>query len=524
MLKHPTPKRAKEIDADPPLEQLTSLLEQQKTDHEVRNVLHWFRSKDVRQEDNRALHAASQKVKEGKGVLLTMYLYSPRDLEWHGTSPARSDFLLESLRILRSQLHDKDIPLAIVPVEERGQKTEAVLSFARENDISHVFANFEYEVDELRRDLKVARHLHDEQDVSVELLHDQTVVEPGAIKTGSGGPAKVFTPYHKSWLAELANDPSLLDLVPPPDGNDKKAVEKYNHLSEGELPKLPENKQFKDEDEKKKIRELWPAGHDAGMKRLEEFLNRIGDYAATRSQPAHDSTSRLSPYFSSGILSIREVLARTKQHNKNANFDSSGDAGVAAWVRELVFREFYRQITCIIPHNSMNLPQNLKFDNVQWEDDEEGWKKWCSGTTGVPFVDAGMRQINAEAWMHNRLRMNVSSYLTCNLLIDYRRGERFFAEHLVDWDLSNNTQGWEPSYTVFNPVSQAEKNDPDGEYIRKWVPELKDVKGKAVFAPHARLSKAEFEKLGYPAPHVDFAETKARATARFKTDLANADV
>lgn len=170
--------------------------------------------------------------------------------------------------------------------------------------------------------------------------------------------------------------------------------------------------------------------------------------------------------------------------NHGSNFDSSGDAGIAAWVREIVFREFYRHIMVITPHTSMNLPQNLKFDFVQWEDDEEGWKKWCDGTTGMPFVDAGMRQLKAEAYMHNRLRMNVSSYLSGNLLIDYRKGERFFAENLVDWDLCNNTQGWEPSYTIFNPVIQAEKNDPDGEYIRKWVPELRDVKGKAVFAPH----------------------------------------
>lgn len=125
--------------------------------------------------------------------------------------------------------------------------------------------------------------------------------------------------------------------------------------------------------------------------------------------------------------------------------------------------------------------------------------------------------------MHNRLRMNVSSYLTCNLLIDYRRGERYFAEHLVDWDLSNNTQGWEPSYTVFNPVSQAEKNDKNGDYIRKWVPELRNVEGKAVFAPYERLSKEEFEKLGYPKPHVDFKESKDRAITRFKKDLAEAD-
>ena len=140
-----------------------------------------------------------------------------------------------------------------------------------------------------------------------------------------------------------------------------------------------------------------------------------------------------------------------------------------------------------------------------------------------PFVDAGMRQIAHEKWMHNQLRMNVSSYLYCNLLLDYRRGERYFAETLVDWDLSNNTQGWEPSYTVFNPVSQAEKNGPDGEYIRRWVPELKEVKGKAVFDPYNRLSEEEFKKLGYPKPYVNWQETKQRPIERFKSNMKDAE-
>jgi deoxyribodipyrimidine photo-lyase len=261
------------------------------------------------------------------------------------------------------------------------------------------------------------------------------------------------------------------------------------------------------------------------MKRMDHFIKeKIEDYAATRSQPAADSTSRMSPYFSAGVVSVREALSKIKDYNKSSSdFSQSGcSPGVSAWVREIVFRELYRQTTVTTPHTSMNLPQNLKFEFVQWEDDEEGWKKWYEGKTGVPFVDAGMRQLNHEAYMHNRLRMNVSSYLYCNLLIDYRRGERYFAEKLIDWDLNNNTQGWEPSYTVFNPVSQAEKNDPNGDYIRKWVPELKDVKGKAVFSPHDRLSKGEFKKLGYPEPHVDWHETKARAIQRFKSDMKDA--
>ncbi|KAK6008518.1 hypothetical protein QM012_000421 [Aureobasidium pullulans] len=523
-LKHPSPKRAKQIDEHSPFESLKKALSEQKTDHSVRNVLHWFRSKDVRADDNRALNAASQKAKEGDGALITMYLYSPKDLEWHGTSPARSDFLLESLSLLQKQLREKNIPMAIVTAEERADKTDKVIEFIKDNDISHVYGNFEYEIDEIHRDIKVAHHIQEEKDVSIELLHDQTVLEPGLLVTGSGTPMKVFTPYHKAWLSETKENPEHLDLVGPPEANDKSANEKLKKLFDSKMPSLSENKDFISDEERQRIRELWPAGHEAGIKRLQYFLKeKVSDYASHRSEPARDPSSRLSAYFSAGVISVREALAAAKKQNNNKHFDA-GDSGIASWVREIVFREFYRQVLVNIPHNAMNLPQNLKFDNVHWEDDEEGWEKWCQGKTGVPWVDAGMRQLNTEAYMHNRLRMNTASYLTANLLIDYRRGERYFATHLIDWDLSNNTQGWEPSYTIFNPISQAEKCDPHGDYIRKWVPELKDLKGKDIFDPYHRLSKEEFEKLGYPKPHVDFVETKKRATERFKKDLHDADV
>ena len=412
----------------------------------------------------------------------------------------------------------------IVTAEKRSDKVDQVMKFIKDNDVSHVFANYEYEVDELHRDIKLAKHLADDSGATITLHHDQTVMEPGALTTGAGGPHKVFTPYHKAWVAEVGNDPSYLDQVSPPRDNDKSAKSSLKALFETQIPSLPAEKQFASKDEQNRIRKLWPAGNAAGMSRLSTFLSKkVKTYAETRSNPAKDSSSRLSPYFSSGAISVRQVLSECRKANSNQPFDSSGEPGIASWVREVVFREFYRHILTVVPHESMNLPQNLKFDFVQWEDDEEGYKKWCDGTTGVPFVDAGMRQLRHESWMHNRLRMNTASYLRTNLLIDYRRGERYFAEHLVDWDLANNTQGWEPSYTVFNPVSQAERNDPDGEYIRRWVPELREVKGKAVFSPHDRLDKAAFEKLGYPRPHVDFNETKARCMERYKSDMADAN-
>lgn len=525
VLRHPSTKRAKEIDQNPPMQQLDALLKEQKTDHASRNVLHWFRSKDIRMHDNAALYAASEKAKQGKGSLITMYLMSAKDMDWHGTSPARTDFILQSLQLLKDELKEKHIPLVCVTAEERADKTDSVLDFVKKHDISHVFANFEYEVDELRRDMKVTRHIAKEKDISFTVLHDQTVVVPGELKTGAGGPQKVYTPYHKAWLAEISKHPHRIEPYAQPDSNSKDAAETFKDLFDSNIPSLPSSKQYANSEEQSRIRKLWPAGHKGGTERLNHFLkDKVSLYADHRSEPASDSSSRMSAYFSAGILGMRETLTAVKAHNgkAGADFGSAADAGISAWVREIVFREFYRHDLVGCPHDAMNLPHNLKFDNVQWVDDEEGWYKWCEGRTGVPFVDAGMRQLNSEAYMHNRLRMNTASYLRLNLLIDYRRGERYFAEHLVDWDLANNTRGWEPSYTAFNPVLQSERHDKNGDYIRKWVPELKDVKGKAVFAPHARLSKAEFEKLGYPAPHVDFAESKARAVTRYKQDLADA--
>jgi deoxyribodipyrimidine photo-lyase len=522
---HPSTKRAKQIDEHLPYDNVKELLEAQDEPKEVGTVLHWFRSKDLRIHDNRALHAASQRAKDAGKPLITIYVNCNDAFNFHGVSPARLDFIYENLRLMQEELKKLDIPLVFLDAEKRATIAQTAADYITEHGVTHVFANYEYEHDEMSRDVQFMELASAKKVFFVELRHDQTIVEPGTMLSGGGKPMKVFTPYHRAWLDVVKGDPSLIDTVPAPKKNSSKKG--LDNLFDSSLLKPPKERQFASQDERKRIRKLWPAGHDAGIERMESFIkDKIDDYASTRSNPAADSTSRMSAYFSAGVVSMREVLQLLKKHNNNCVDFSAGGSdsqGVYSWVREIVFRELYRQTTLFTPHTSMNLPQNLKFDFVEWEDDEEGYKRWEEGTLGVPFVDAGMRQIRHEAYMHNRLRMNVSSYLYCNLLIDYRRGERYFASTLIDWDLSNNTQGWEPSYTVFNPVSQAEKNDPEGDYIRKWVPELKDVKGKAVFDPYERLSKEEFEKLGYPTPYVDWKETKQRCMERFKNDMSGVE-
>lgn len=521
----PSIKRAKEIDEHTPYDQLEEILAKAKEPKKIKNVLHWFRSKDLRTKDNRGLHAAASKAEEGDAALITLYVHSPKDLYWHGTSPARTDFLLQTLGSVQSELHKDNIPLYIHEADGRKKVVPDVVKFIRDNDISHVYANYEYEIDELRRDTDVAKQLQSDE-VHFEVIHDQSVVDPGTLTTGSGGLHKVYTPYWRTWISEIkANGKEICKTHPAPSGNtdEQRRVLEDKGLFKAKVPPIPKEKDFENDKDRQRIRKLWPVGYAAARKRLETFLtDKVDDYGETRSDPSADSTSRMSVYFNTGTVSMREVVELCAKHNGDSyDFGGGGkrNPGIAAWIREIVFREYYRQLISIAPHNSMGLPPSLKMANIEYKTGEEAeklWKAWVDGKTGFPLVDAGMRQLKEEAWMHNRVRMNTASILRSNMLIDYRRGERFFAEQLIDWDLANNHYGWVPSYTLFNPISQAERNDPSADYIRKWVPELKDVHGKAIYMPYERMSKAEFKKLGYPEPCVDWDKSKKAALDAYK--------
>ena len=265
----------------------------------------------------------------------------------------------------------------------------------------------------------------------------------------------------------------------------------------------------------------WPIGEDAARARLETFLSdRIRRYDADRDEPALAGTSALSPYLSLGVLSVRRCLEGALAANEGRL--EGGEAGVETWISELVWREFYRHVVAAFPHVSRGHAFRREYDDFPWRDDAEALDAWETGRTGYPLVDAAMRQLVATGWMHNRLRMVTAMFLSKNLLLDWHAGERFFMRHLLDGDFAANNGGWQwsastgtdaaPYFRVFSPVSQSERFDARGEFIRRWVPELADVPVKALHDPARRGSVP-----GYPDPIVDAKKSRARAIDSFRS-------
>ncbi|RKP17893.1 DNA photolyase, FAD-binding/Cryptochrome, partial [Rozella allomycis CSF55] len=221
---------------------------------------------------------------------------------------------------------------------------------------------------------------------------------------------------------------------------------------------------------------------------------------------------------------IRECLNEALIANKGLL--DSGNEGAVTWISELCWREFYRHVLFHYPRVCMYQPFKLETKNIKWRDDPEGFEKWCKGETGYPIVDAGMRQLNKTGWMHNRSRMIAAMFLTKDLLIDWRKGEKYFMENLIDGDFASNNGGWQwsastgtdsqPYFRVFNPLLQSQKNDPDGVFIKKWVPELKGLNKKQIHCPKDCLGASEFKKLNYPLPLVDHDMARKRAIDAFK--------
>lgn len=489
-------------------------------------VLHWFK-RDLRTYDNRGLSMAATKAKEAKIPLVCLFVVSAQDYQAHCTAPVRVDFDLRCLEILKRDLGKLDIPLLVVTKEKRKDIPDFLVELCEEWGVKHVFCNIEYEVDELRREAKLVKMCLD-KGIDFNPAHDDVIVAPGQLQTSSGKQYAVYSPWFRAWMAHVHSHPELLEPSERPGKNPSGARQKFKDVFDFKIPEAPENKK-QTKEEKEKFAQLWPAGEHEAHKRLEKFLkDKVGKYKDMRNFPAANSTSVLSVHHSAGTLAARTSVRMARDQNSTKKLDG-GNAGIAGWISEIAWRDFYKHVLAHWPYICMSKPFKYEYMNVEWEYNDEHFSAWSEGRTGYPIVDAAIRQMNSTAYMHNRCRMIVASFLSKDLLLDWRMGERYFMEHLIDGDFASNNGGWgfsasvgvdpQPYFRIFNPVLQSEKFDADGEYIRKWVPELKDIKEKAIHDPYGRGEGKAAEKNGYPKPIVEHSYARQRALARYKAGI-----
>ncbi|KZT74314.1 DNA photolyase [Daedalea quercina L-15889] len=519
-------------------------------------VVYWMRMEDLRASDNRALALASAQARHDGVPLLALFVLSPQDYVAHDRGARRVDFTLRNLQSVRASLAAKHIPLYTTTHAPRTTLPARVLALLKQWGAARLYANIEYEVDELRRDVRLRELAEaDGGGVACTFVHDRCIVPPGQVLTKDGRGYSVYSPFLRAWIPHLTpkGEDSPLACAPDPVPNSAavRGHPVYGALFESTVPEYVEGFAMDDPEERERMRICWPAGEDAAGQVLDRFLHtmarssqlgavdplkegarvptknpnrdsRVGKYKDERDRLDADTTSRLSPYLAAGVISARACVRATTELTANKKIDVSRDTGVGRWNQEIAWRDFYNHVLALFPRVSMGRPFQEKMADVRWESEGGHLQAWKDGRTGVPVVDAGMRQARAMGWMHNRVRMIAAMYLTKDLMIDWRLGEKHFMETLVDGDLASNNGGWQwsastgvdpaPYFRIFNPYTQSHKVDPTGEYIRNFVPELAKVRGEEIHQPPPGLA----DKLGYPRPLVDHNEARQRAIRRYK--------
>ncbi len=458
----------------------------------------WFRH-DLRLYDNPALFKAAEL---GEGVT-AVYIHCADWVERHSVAPAQLDFIRRHLHILRTDLEKLNVPLQVVRVKKAKDIASAMKTLAKKNRATHLFFNAEYPLDELQRDLEV-NNLLKEEGILVKRCHDRCVVPPGRIRNGQGNPYKVFTAFKKNWLQTVLPVP-----ITPYGKPRKQKATSDSSATAADIDTLFAPHDLRD------LSEQWPAGEKVARKRLDLFVEKsIARYQENRDFPAIDGTSMLSPYLAVGALSPRQAIASVL-----ARYHGEWDAnpGVQTWISELIWREFYYHVVVDFPEVCKHQPMQAYTNAFPWRDDKAMFEAWCEGKTGIPIVDAAMRQLNATGWMHNRLRMVVAMFLTKNCQIDWRLGEKYFMSQLIDGDFAANNGGWQwsastgtdaaPYFRIFNPISQGERFDPNGDFVRKWIPELAHLSNRQIHNPPPLNN--------YPQPIVNLSESRKSTIALF---------
>lgn len=459
----------------------------------------WIR-RSMREHDNTALVEASKEHDK----VYPLYIVDDDYFEQSQLGYPRIKFWHDSLTELRDILRDNKKDLFV----RKGKPVEQLEQFINLVKADEVYHNRDYTPYSQRRDEKVEEEL----DVPVKTFKDLVMFEKDEILTNKEEPYSVYTYYSKKWFDREKRRPE--------------EPEDYHITDEtpGEIPSI-EELGFEKPDE---MEDLWDGGRQNGLQRLESFKDRIGNYDDERDNPAGDSTSKLSPHIKFGTISIREAFWEAERMRARTDKES-----VKTWQEELAWRDFYYQVLYHNPQTTTS-PFLEKYNSLDWRTKDEAgeeWERFINGKTGYPFVDAGMRQLKKTGWMHNRLRMVVTSFACKDLWLDWRDLHEYYKEMFIDADLASMIGGiqWaysigtdaQPYFRVFNPVSQGETHDPDGEYVRKWVPELEDVPDSYIQKPWEMPDYVQEDHdtvIGedYPEPIVDHSEKRKEAIERFE--------
>jgi len=464
----------------------------------------WFR-RDLRVFDNSALSQATNDATRG---VIGLFVITPKQWKQHDDADCKVSFWLNNLRHLSRSLAKLRIPLLIATCDTFDEVPPIVVSVARKHDCSSLCFNREYEVNESRRDKHVTAAC-EQAGLVVRQFHDRVIVPPQEISTKDGRFYSVFTPYRRVW------DSKALEYAAPfPEPRKQPTCDVKPSPVPDELTGFDFSNDRSD---------LWKPGESEAQRLLVAFEEKIRRYDSDRDCPSLDGTSRLSPYLAAGVISPRQCLAAAVSVN-HGKID--GDAGAKTWISELTWRDFYTHVLVGFPRVSMNQPFKLKTNAIRWQTGEREFEAWCEGKTGYPIVDAGMRQLNQTGWMHNRLRMVTAMFLTKHLLIDWRRGERYFMQKLIDGDLAANNGGWQwsastgtdavPYFRIFNPFSQSKRFDPEVEFIKKYCPELAEVPANALHDAKKLAAAIDKNRVDYPDSIVENKFARERALAEFK--------
>ena len=465
-------------------------------------TLVWFRS-DFRLLDNPALRNAFEQSKNVHAI----FIFSNKQLKKHNEANVKIDFLKSNLFLLEEKLNKLNVPLTIIDSSGFDDNASLIEQFVENKKIKKVLWNNQFGEDEAIRDNLVKISL-DKKNIDYKTYNDQIIYEPGFLKTGQDLPYSVFTPFKRRWIENFEMD--FLDI-------------EYRYKARNNLDYSSNIRDF-DFNYKKTHQvnmELWPAGEDEAETRLLRFLKeRAIDYSKNRNDPILDGTSRISPYLSLGIISSKKCIYEALKIN---NFEfNSGHIGLTKWIDEIVWREFYKNIMFSFRKVSKGQPFQDYSKAIAWRYSEDEFNAWKEGRTGFPIVDAAMRQLLKEGWMHNRLRMVVAMFFTKNMLHDWRLGEAYFMQNLIDGDFASNNGGWQwssstgtdaaPYFRIFNPITQSTNFDKEGKFIKKYIPELKDLDKSIIHNP----SKEHRKYCKYPEPILDLKESRLRAIEAFK--------